>query len=31
MREEFGPPRTKEEKIESLIHLYVDGGMTAVV
>lgn len=27
MREEFGPPRTKEEKIESLIHLYIDGGM----
>ncbi len=27
MHEEFGPPRTKEEKIESLIHLYVDGGM----
>jgi carboxymethylenebutenolidase len=27
MREEFGPPRTKEEKIHSLIHLYVDGGL----
>ena len=27
MREEFGTPRTKEEKIESLIHLYVDGGL----
>ena len=27
MREEFGPPRTKEEKIESLIHLFVDGGL----
>lgn len=27
MREEFGPARTKEEKIESLIHLYVDGGL----
>jgi carboxymethylenebutenolidase len=27
MHEEFGTPRTKDEKIESLIHLYVDGGM----
>jgi carboxymethylenebutenolidase len=27
MQEEFGIPRTKEEKIEGLIHLYVDGGM----
>jgi carboxymethylenebutenolidase len=27
MREEFGTPRTKHEKIESLIHLYVDGGV----
>jgi carboxymethylenebutenolidase len=27
MREEFGTPRTKEEKIESLIHQYVDGGL----
>ena len=27
MREEFGLPRTKDEKIESLIHLYVDGGL----
>jgi len=27
MHEEFGTPRTREEKIESLIHLYVDGGL----
>jgi carboxymethylenebutenolidase len=27
MREEFGLPRTKDERIESLIHLYVDGGL----
>lgn len=27
MREEFGAPRTRDEKIESLIHLYVDGGL----
>jgi carboxymethylenebutenolidase len=27
-REEFGTPRTKEEKIESLIHLYVDGALS---
>jgi carboxymethylenebutenolidase len=27
MPEEFGTPRTKEEKIESLIHQYVDGGL----
>jgi carboxymethylenebutenolidase len=27
MQEEFGTPRTKEERIESLIHLYVDGGL----
>ncbi|MEZ5402060.1 MAG: dienelactone hydrolase family protein [Bryobacteraceae bacterium] len=27
MREEFGTPHTKDEKIESLIHQYVDGGL----
>lgn len=27
MHEEFGTPRTREEKIESLIHQYVDGGL----
>jgi carboxymethylenebutenolidase len=27
MHEEFGTPRTKQEKIESLIHQYVDGGL----
>ena len=27
MHEEFGTPRTKDEKIESLIHQYVDGGL----
>jgi carboxymethylenebutenolidase len=27
MHEEFGVPRSKEEKIDSLIHLYVDGGL----
>jgi len=27
MNEEFGTPRTREEKVESLIHLYVDGGL----
>jgi len=27
MHEEFGNPRTRKEKIDSLIHLYVDGGL----
>lgn len=27
MLEEFGTPRTREEKVGSLIHLYVDGGL----
>ncbi len=27
MHEEFGTPRTKAERIDSLIHLYVDGGL----
>ena len=27
MHEEFGTPKTREEKIDSLIHLYVDGGL----
>src|SRR5215510_9312904 len=27
MHEEFGTPRTKKEKIDSLIHQYVDGGL----
>ncbi|MEZ5354698.1 MAG: dienelactone hydrolase family protein [Bryobacteraceae bacterium] len=27
MHEEFGTPRTKDEKVESLIHQYVDGGL----
>ncbi len=27
MREEFSTPNTKEEKAESLIHLYIDGGL----
>src|SRR5262245_49401866 len=27
MHEEFGTPRTKKEKIHSLIHQYVDGGL----
>lgn len=27
MREEFGTPKTREDRIDSLIHLYVDGGL----
>jgi hypothetical protein len=27
MHEDFGTPNTQEEKVESLLHLYIDGGL----